>query len=288
PRGDDRGDGPADARRAGSSDRRIAGTVRLGVNVDHVAPLRQVRGVGSPDPVEAALVAEAAGADGITVHLREDRRHIQERDVEELRRRLRIKLNLEMAVTDAMVDFALGVRPDDACFVPERREELTTEGGLDVVAHAARVTAAARRLAAARIRVSLFIDPEPAAITASRQAGAHAVELHTGDYAGAAGDAARARRLARLGAAGAQAGGRGSRAARAPAGPAGPGGRGVGAGQQRRRRLRRRAPPPAGARAGRGLARGASRGGAGRRGAHAGRMAARAGRGAGARRARRR
>src|SRR6266404_341400 len=137
---------------------RSRGVTRLGVNVDHVATLRQVRGVDYPDPVEAALVAEAAGADGITVHLREDRRHVQQRDVEELRRRLRIKLNLEMAVTDAMVDLALGVRPDDACFVPERREELTTEGGLDVVAHAARVTAA-RRLAAARIRVSLFIDP---------------------------------------------------------------------------------------------------------------------------------
>src|SRR6266568_1818847 len=156
-------------------------------------------------PPRAALLAEAAGADGITVHLREDRRHIQQRDVEELRRRLRIKLNLEMAVTDAMVDLALGVRPDDACFVPERREELTTEGGLDVVAHAARVTAAARRLAAAGIRVSLFIDPESAQIAASRQAGVHAVELHTGDYAGAAGDAERARQLARLRAAAAEA-----------------------------------------------------------------------------------
>ena len=118
--------------------------MRLGVNVDHVATLRQARGVSYPDPVEAGLLAEAAGADGITVHLREDRRHIQERDVEDLRRRLRIKLNLEMAVTDAMVDFALGVRPDDACFVPERREELTTEGGLDVVAHAAHIADAVK------------------------------------------------------------------------------------------------------------------------------------------------
>ena len=172
--------------------------MRLGVNVDHVATLRQARGVDYPDPVEAALVAEAAGADGITVHLREDRRHIQERDVEELRRRLRVKLNLEMAVTDAMVDFALGVRPGDACFVPERREELTTEGGLDVAGHAARITAAARRLAAAGIRVSLFIDPDPAQVRASRSAGVHAVELHTGDYANAAGDAERGRQLARL------------------------------------------------------------------------------------------
>ena len=172
--------------------------MRLGVNVDHVATLRQVRGVDYPDPVEAALVAEAAGADGITVHLREDRRHIQERDVEELRRRLRVKLNLEMAVTDAMVDFALRVQPGDACFVPERREELTTEGGLDVAGHAARVTAAARRLAAAGVRVSLFIDPDPAQVRASRHAGVHAVELHTGDYANAAGDAERGRQLARL------------------------------------------------------------------------------------------
>ena len=159
--------------------------MRLGVNVDHVATLRQVRGVDYPDPVEAALVAEAAGADGITVHLREDRRHIQERDVEELRRRLRAKLNLEMAVTDAMVDFALRVRPDDACFVPERREELTTEGGLDVVQHVVRVRAAADRLHGAGIRVSLFVDPEPAQLAASRMPGVHAVELHTGDYANA-------------------------------------------------------------------------------------------------------
>ena len=180
--------------------------MRLGVNVDHVATLRQARGVDYPDPVEAALVAEAAGADGITVHLREDRRHIQERDVEELRRRLRVKLNLEMAVTDAMVDVALRVRPADACFVPERREELTTEGGLDVAGHAARITAAARRLAAAGIRVSLFIDPDPAQVRASRHAGVHAVELHTGDYANAAGDAERGRQLARLRLAAAEAG----------------------------------------------------------------------------------
>jgi pyridoxine 5-phosphate synthase len=180
--------------------------LRLGVNVDHVATLRQARGVDYPDPVEAGLLAEAAGADGITVHLREDRRHIQERDVEELRRRLRIKLNLEMAVTDAMVELALRVRPDDACLVPERREELTTEGGLDVVAHAARVTAATGRLAAAGIRVNLFIDPEPAQLAACRCAGAHGVELHTGDYANASDDARRARELARLRAAAAEAG----------------------------------------------------------------------------------
>jgi len=175
--------------------------LRLGVNVDHVATLRQARGVDYPDPVEAALLAQAAGADGITVHLREDRRHIQERDVLELRRRLRIKLNLEMAVSDAMVDLALRVRPDDACFVPERRAELTTEGGLDVAAHAARVTAAIGRLAAAGIRVALFIDPEAVQIAASQRAGGHAVELHTGDYANATDPARGARELVRLGAA---------------------------------------------------------------------------------------
>src|SRR5262245_16513938 len=160
--------------------------VRLGVNVDHVATLRQARGVDYPDPVEAALLAEDAGADGITVHLREDRRHIQERDVEELRRRLRITLNLEMAVTDAMVAFALRVHPDDVCLVPERREELTTEGGLDVLQHAARVRDAVARLAATGIRVSLFIDPRLPQVRASHEVGAHAVELHTGDYANAA------------------------------------------------------------------------------------------------------
>jgi pyridoxine 5-phosphate synthase len=171
--------------------------VRLGINVDHVATLRQVRGVGYPDPVEAALLAERAGADGITVHLREDRRHIQERDVEELARRLTIKLNLEMAVTDAMVEYALHVRPRDACLVPERREELTTEGGLDVAAHAARVRGAVGRLAAAGIHVALFVDPDAAQLAAAVAVGARAVELHTGDYANA-GASGRARELERL------------------------------------------------------------------------------------------
>ena len=172
--------------------------LRLGVNVDHVATLRQARRVDYPDPVEAALAAEAAGADGITVHLREDRRHIQERDVEELRRRLGIKLNLEMAVTDAMVAVALRVRPDDACPVPERREEVTTEGGLDVVRHAARVRGAVERLAGAGIRVSLFVDPDEAQLRATADAGAAAVELHTGDYANARAPAAIAAELDRL------------------------------------------------------------------------------------------
>jgi pyridoxine 5-phosphate synthase len=172
--------------------------VRLGVNVDHVATLRQARGVDYPDPVEAALIAEAAGADGITVHLREDRRHIQDRDVEALRRRLRVPLNLEMALAGSVVDFALRVRPPHVCLVPERREELTTEGGLDVAGHAARVRDGVGQLGAAGIRVSLFIDPDPAQIAAAVAAGAPAVELHTGDYANARDEATLGRELQRL------------------------------------------------------------------------------------------
>ena len=172
--------------------------IRLGVNVDHVATLRQARGVDYPDPVEAGLVAEAAGADGITVHLREDRRHIQERDVEELRRQLRVKLNLEMAATDAMVAFAQRVRPADACLVPERREELTTEGGLDVAGQLVRIRATVDALTKAGMQVALFIDPEPAQLAAAVAAGASAVELHTGDYANARDAASVARELARL------------------------------------------------------------------------------------------
>ena len=179
--------------------------VRLGVNVDHVATLRQARGVDYPDPVEAALLAEDAGADGITVHLREDRRHIHERDVETLRRRLRITLNLEMAVSDPMIAFALRVHPDDVCLVPEKREELTTEGGLDVLQHAPRVRDAVARLAAAGIRVSLFVDPKLVQVRASEQVGAHAVELHTGDYANARQRTAAGRELTRLRAAAAEA-----------------------------------------------------------------------------------
>jgi pyridoxine 5-phosphate synthase len=156
--------------------------IRLGVNVDHVATVRQARRIDVPDPVEAALIAETAGADGITVHLREDRRHIQERDVQILRERLQTKLNLEMAVTPAMLAFAESVRPDDACFVPEKREELTTEGGLDVASHRQKIREATERLQSLGVRVSLFVDPEPAQIEASRAAGAHAVEIHTGAY----------------------------------------------------------------------------------------------------------
>jgi len=172
--------------------------IRLGVNVDHVATLRELRHVHYPDPVEAALLAEQAGADGITVHLREDRRHIQERDVEVLRRRIGVTLNLEMAVTDAMVEYACRVRPDDVCLVPERREELTTEGGLDVAKEAGRVGEAVTRLAASGIDVAVFIDPDPAQLAAAVAVGAKAVELHTGDYANADTDAARSSQLERL------------------------------------------------------------------------------------------
>jgi len=161
--------------------------IRLGVNVDHVATVRQARRIDVPDPVEAALLAERAGADGITVHLREDRRHIQERDVRLLRERARTKINLEMAVTPAMVEFAQSVKPDDACFVPEKREELTTEGGLDLLAHRAKVEEAVERLQGRGIHVSLFIDPQKEQIECAKAVGARAVEIHTGRYCDAAG-----------------------------------------------------------------------------------------------------
>ena len=160
--------------------------IRLGVNVDHVATVRQARRSDVPDPVEAALLAEKAGADGITVHLREDRRHIQERDVEMLRRQIKTKLNLEMAVTPAMIAYAESLGPDDACFVPEKREELTTEGGLDVVAHKAKVKEGVKRLQDRGIHVSLFVDPEASQIESAKDVGAHAVEIHTGVYCNAA------------------------------------------------------------------------------------------------------
>ena len=161
--------------------------MRLGVNIDHVATVRQARRAEIPDPLEAALLAEKAGADGITVHLREDRRHIQEHDVERLRQRIATKLNLEMAVTPAMVSFAEKLRPDDACFVPEKREELTTEGGLEVIAHREKVKDAVARLQGRGIHVSLFIDPDAAQIEAAREAGADAIEIHTGAYCNASG-----------------------------------------------------------------------------------------------------
>jgi pyridoxine 5-phosphate synthase len=161
--------------------------IRLGVNVDHVATVRQARRAQVPDPVEAALLAEKAGADGITVHLREDRRHIQERDVELLRERLKTKLNLEMAVMPTMVAFAETLRPVDACFVPEKREELTTEGGLDIVAHRRKIQDSVKRLQDRGIHVSLFVDPEEKQIETSKEVGADAVEVHTGTYCNAAG-----------------------------------------------------------------------------------------------------
>ena len=163
--------------------------IRLGVNVDHVATVRQARRVDVPDPVEAALLAERAGAQGITVHLREDRRHIQERDVRFLREKVATKLNLEMAVTPAMVAFAESVRPDDACFVPEKREELTTEGGLDVAGQRPRIKEAVERLQTRGVNVSLFIDPDQRQIQAAKAVGAHAVEIHTGAYCNATGAA---------------------------------------------------------------------------------------------------
>jgi pyridoxine 5-phosphate synthase len=158
-------------------------TPLLGVNIDHVATLRQARGTVYPSVIEAAAVAEAAGADAITIHLREDRRHIQDADVFELIERLETRMNLEMAVTDQMLAIAEQVGPSDVCLVPERREELTTEGGLDVIGSLDRVRRACGRLSAAGIRASLFIDPEPAQVRAAADAGAGVIELHTGCYA---------------------------------------------------------------------------------------------------------
>ena len=171
--------------------------IRLGVNVDHVATVRQARRAEVPDPVAAALLAEKAGADGITVHLREDRRHIQERDVERLREQAATKINLEMAVTPAMVAYAEKIRPHDACFVPEKREELTTEGGLDVVAHKIKVRDAVKKLQDRGIHVSLFIDPAQAQIETAKEVGADAIEIHTGAYCNVA-MAARQRELAAI------------------------------------------------------------------------------------------
>lgn len=157
----------------------------LGVNIDHVATLRQARGTRYPDPVQAALVAEQAGADGITAHLREDRRHIQDGDIFRLKDMLHTRLNLEMAVSDEMIAIATEVRPQACCLVPERREELTTEGGLDVAGASDRMRDACQTLAEAGIEVSLFIDPEIRQIDAALKAGAPVVELHTGRYADA-------------------------------------------------------------------------------------------------------
>ncbi len=162
-------------------------SLRLGVNIDHVATLRQARLTRYPDPVQAALVAEEAGADAITLHLREDRRHIQERDVRLIREVLLTRMNLEMAVTEEMLAIAEQVRPEDCCLVPERREELTTEGGLDVAGQIDRLRDACARLAEAGVRVSLFIDADPRQIEAAVAVGAPVIEIHTGHYADARG-----------------------------------------------------------------------------------------------------
>jgi pyridoxine 5-phosphate synthase len=159
--------------------------IKLGLNIDHVATLRQARGTRYPNLVRAALVCEEAGADAITIHLREDRRHIQDEDVRILRGMLQTRMNLECAVTDEMIEHALRIRPHDICLVPERREEITTEGGLDVVRHFDAVRAATRRCSDAGIRVSLFIDPENAQLEAAKKLGAPVVEIHTGKYADA-------------------------------------------------------------------------------------------------------
>lgn len=159
--------------------------VLLGVNIDHVATLRQARGTRYPDPVQAAFVAEEAGADGITIHPREDRRHIQTRDVYVLAETLTTRMNLEMAVTDAMLELAEEIAPPAACFVPEKREELTTEGGLDVAGQEEHIRAAVERLQKLGTEVSLFIDPDEKQIDATVRTGAPVIELHTGRYADA-------------------------------------------------------------------------------------------------------
>jgi pyridoxine 5-phosphate synthase len=172
--------------------------VRLHVNVDHVATLRQARGTAYPDPIEAAVICERAGAEGITVHLREDRRHIQDRDVELLRPLVKTVMNLEMAATEEMVAIAERVRPDLVTLVPERREERTTEGGLDVVGQRERLQAVKARMDAAGIRTSLFIAPEPEQVRAAAALGVGTIELHTGDYCEARDSAEVERELARL------------------------------------------------------------------------------------------
>jgi pyridoxine 5-phosphate synthase len=159
--------------------------IDLGVNIDHVATLRNARGTRYPDPLQAALQAEEAGADAITLHLREDRRHIKDADVIAIRPQLRTRMNLEAAVTQEMIDFCCKIKPQDACLVPERREEVTTEGGLDVVRYFSQVHAAVRQLQAEGIRVSLFIDADAAQIQAAAEIGAPVIELHTGRYADA-------------------------------------------------------------------------------------------------------
>ena len=173
--------------------------ILLGLNVDHIATVRQARGTLFPEVLHAALLAEQAGADGITAHLREDRRHIQDRDIQLLSSLVQTRLNLEMAVTDEMVEIAIKLRPVACCLVPEKREELTTEGGLDVVGNFQRIESSCQALVAAGIEVSLFIDADSEQIDASVQAGAPVIELHTGHYADAVTSTAREKELSRLG-----------------------------------------------------------------------------------------
>lgn len=172
--------------------------ILLGVNIDHIATLRQARGTRYPDPVQAAIDAEEAGADGITLHMREDLRHIQARDVRLIKAILQTRMNLELAVTDSMLTFAEEIRPEHACLVPEKREELTTEGGLDVVRHFKIVSEAIKRLEAMGSEVSLFIDPDPRQIDAAVSLGVPVIELHTGCYADAHHDELQLKELQRI------------------------------------------------------------------------------------------
>lgn len=172
--------------------------ILLGINIDHIATLRQARGTSYPDPVHAAAVAEHAGADGITIHLREDRRHIIDRDVYLLAKTLKTRMNFECAVTEEMIAIALEIKPTYVCFVPEKRQEVTTEGGLDVAGQLEKITDAVSRLAAAGIKVSLFIDADKAQIDATVASGAPLIEIHTGCYADAKTDAEQAQELERI------------------------------------------------------------------------------------------
>jgi len=176
----------------------VPSPIYLGVNIDHVATVRQARGTRYPDPVHAALQAEQGGADGITMHLREDRRHIQDHDIELFAELTQSKLNFEMAATAGMQALALKLKPRDVCLVPENREELTTEGGLDVLGDQNRLTEYCAALAESAIQVSLFVDPEKAQIEASKRIGAPVIEIHTGAYATATSDAEQGRELARI------------------------------------------------------------------------------------------
>ncbi len=172
--------------------------IKLGVNIDHVATIRQARGTQYPSVIQAALRAEQSGADSITLHLREDRRHMQDADVRALRGLLQTRMNLECAITDEMIEIALEVAPQDVCLVPERREERTTEGGLDVIGHFIDVQKAVKKLSDAGIRVSLFIGPDAKQINAAKKTGAPFIELHTGTFADAKNPADKARELARI------------------------------------------------------------------------------------------